>query len=84
MEQQAAVEREEQVADEQQPEEQAGRVDRGGDHQQQAEDEQLRVVAIGALLVELDELQQHEELPDDQDRRGLRCAGPGRRCRGTR
>ena len=32
----------------------------------------MRVIAVGALLIELDQLQQDEELPDDQDRSGRR------------
>src|SRR5207247_1998051 len=72
MEQQADVEREEEVDDEHKAEQQAGRVDGGGDHQQQAEDDQLRVVAVGALLEEFDQLQEDQELPDDEDRRGGR------------
>ena len=69
VEQQAAVERQEQVAHQQQAEPQLGRADGGGDHEQQRQDDELAGIAVGALLVELDELQDDQELADDQDRR---------------
>jgi hypothetical protein len=73
VEQQAAVQRQEQVDDEQHAERQAGGVDGRRHHQQQRQHDQLSVVPVGALLPELDQLQQDEELPDHEHRRHARA-----------
>src|SRR3978361_1695252 len=69
MEQQAAIQRKQQVWEKDAGEEEAGGADGGGGDEQEANDDQLSIVAIGRLFVELDDLKQHEELPDEQDRR---------------
>ena len=78
MEEQTAEQRQEQVADQHNAEQQAGRVDRCGNHQQQAKDQQLRVVTISALFVQLHELEHDKKLTDHQHRTRViaaqRCA----------
>ncbi len=77
VEKQAAVERQEQVYHQQGPEQDARGADRSRHHQQQGENDELAEIAVGPLLVQLDQLQRHKELPDDHHRRPLASDAEG-------
>ena len=68
MEQKTAVERNEEIRDEEQTEQQAGGADRGGNHQQEAENQELAIIPIGALLEKFHQMKQNDEIPDRQNR----------------